>query len=170
MTEPATPAELLDRLKALGITTTTTEHTAAFTVEELDAVAGHLPGVHVKNLFLCDAKKKMWLVVAPGARALDLKKLANVIGSARLSFGSEERLMRVLGVAPGSVTPFAIINDKDNAVQVILDAEMMGGEIINAHPLINTMSTSIAPADLLKFMTDCGHTPRLVNLAAAGRG
>jgi len=169
MTAPATPAELLNHLKALGIATTTTEHAAAFTVDELEAVAGHLPGVHVKNLFLCDAKKKMWLVVAPGARALDLKKLADIIGSARLSFGSEERLVRVLGVAPGSVTPFAIINDKDNVVQVILDAEMMQGDIINAHPLVNTMSTSIAPQDLLKFMAHCGHSPRLVNLAAAAR-
>jgi Ala-tRNA(Pro) deacylase len=161
-----TPADLFARLTALGISTTTIEHAAAFTVEELHAVAGHLPGVHVKNLFLCDAKKKMWLVVAPGDQRIDLKKLAPLIGAARLSFGSADRLLRVLGITPGSVSPFCVINDPGGDVQVILDAKMMDGTI-NAHPLTNTMTTSIAAADLRRFIEDCGHRPRLVDLSAA---
>jgi Ala-tRNA(Pro) deacylase len=164
---PATPDDLFARLAGLGISTTTLHHPPAFTVEELAAAVGHLPGVSVKNLFFADAKKKMWLVVIPSFRRIDLKKLAGVIGAARLSFGSPDRLMRVLGVTPGSVTPFAVINDPTAQVQVILDADMMTAPIINAHPLINTMTTSIAPADLMRFIQDCGHRPRLADLAPA---
>lgn len=162
----ATPPDLFARLTALGIATETIEHPAAFTVEELNAVAGHLPGVHVKNLFLCDAKKKMWLVVAPGDLRIDLKKLAPLIGAARLSFGSADRLLRVLGITPGSVSPFCVINDPGCDVQVILDAGMMNGTI-NAHPLTNTKTISIAAADLRRFIQACGHRPRLVDLSAA---
>ncbi len=162
-----TPADLFARLTELGIATTTTEHAAAFTVEELSAAVGHLPGIHVKNLFLRDPKEKMWLVVAPGDRRIDLKKLAPLIGAGRLSFGSAERLLRVLGVTPGSVTPFAVINDPTIQVQVIFDKAMMGAEVINAHPLLNTMTTSIQSADLQRFMEACGHPPRFVDLTAA---
>ncbi|MHB1207061.1 MAG: prolyl-tRNA synthetase associated domain-containing protein [Rhodospirillaceae bacterium] len=161
---PMTPARLLARLDALGIRSSTIEHPPAFTVEEGEKVMGHLPGVHIKNLFLCDAKEIMWLVVAPWDRVIDLKRLPAVIGSARISFGSANRLNRVLGVQPGSVTPFAVINDKQHQVRVVLDAWMMTQDIINAHPLINTMTTSLKSADLLKFFEATGHQPRLVNL------
>lgn len=167
MSEPLTPRALLARLDELGIAASTTEHAPAFSVEDGEAVMGHLPGVHIKNLFLCDAKKVMWLVTMPWNRVVDLKKLPGIIGAARLSFGSADRLMRVLGVAPGSVTPFAVINDTTHQVQVILDAWMMSHEIINAHPLINTMTTSLKSADLMKFFTATGHQPRLVNLGDA---
>ena len=163
-TLPVTPARLLARLGDLGIPSSTIEHPPAFTVEEGEAVMGHLPGVHIKNLFLCDAKEAMWLVVAPWDRIINLKRLPALIGSARLSFGSPNRLNRVLGVQPGSVTPFAVINDTQHQVRVILDAWMMEQEVINAHPLINTMTTSLKSEDLLKFFAATGHEPRLVNL------
>ncbi len=169
-TAHATPAELLARLAGLGIAATTLEHRAVFTAEELTAEVGHLPGVHVKNLFLCDAKKKMWLVTAPAERRIDLKKLAGVIGAARLSFGSAERLQRTLGVTPGSVTPFAVINDPGREVQLILDAAMMEAPVINAHPLLNTMTTSLTPAELRRFVEACGHQPRVADLTAAAPG
>ena len=161
---PKTPEDLFARLGELGIAMTTVTHPPAFTVEDGETYVGHLPGVHIKNLFLCDAKKKMWLVVAPWDRRVDLKTLPERIGSARLSFGSAERLLRVLGVAPGSVTPFTVINDPDRQVQVILDADMMRSELINAHPLINTMTTTIRSEDLMRFLTACGHSPRIVGL------
>jgi len=161
---PATPEDLFARLAALGIVTSTVSHPPAFTVEDGEAYAGHLPGVHIKNLFLCDAKKKMWLVVAPWSRKIDLKRLPDVIGGARMSFGSADRLMRVLGVTPGSVTPFTVINDPTQQAQVILDDWMMRQPVINAHPLTNTQTTSIASGDLLKFIQACGHTPRMVDL------
>jgi Ala-tRNA(Pro) deacylase len=161
---PVTPPQLLARIKALGIPFSTLEHPPAFTVEEGEKVMGHLPGVHIKNLFLCDAKEVMWLVVAPWDRVIDLKRLPALIGSARISFGSANRLNRVLGVLPGSVTPFAVINDRQHQVRVILDAWMMGQDIINAHPLINTMTTSLKSVDLMRFFESTGHQPRLVNL------
>jgi Ala-tRNA(Pro) deacylase len=162
MTTPATPQDLFVRLEQFGIPFTTVEHPAAFTVEDLAPHVADIPGVTVKNLFLCDAKKKMWLVVVPHDRRIDLKSLPEKIGGARMSFGSADRLMRVLGVTPGSVTPFAVINDPTSEVQVILDAEMMEQDMINAHPLINTMTTSMTPAALMQFIVGCGHRPRLV--------
>jgi Ala-tRNA(Pro) deacylase len=162
---PATPEDLFAKLADLGIETTTVTHPPAFTVEEGEQYVGHLPGVHIKNLFLCDAKKKMWLVVAPWDRKVDLKALPDKIGGGRMSFGSADRLLRVLGVTPGSVTPFTVINDPTAQVQVILDADMMKAELINAHPLINTMTTTIRATDLLRFLAACGHQPRLVALS-----
>lgn len=167
MSEPLTPPGLLTRLGELGIACSTIEHAPAFTVHDGEDVMGHLPGVHIKNLFLCDAKKAMWLVTVPWNRQVDLKKLPGAIGAARLSFGSADRLKRVLGVEPGSVTPFAVINDVERQVKVILDAWMMAQDVINAHPLINTMTTSLKSADLMKFFAATGHQPRLVNLGGA---
>ncbi|MBM3512087.1 MAG: prolyl-tRNA synthetase associated domain-containing protein [Alphaproteobacteria bacterium] len=162
---PATPNDLFRRLEQLGISTTTVSHLPAFTAEELASHVHSLPGVHVKNLFLCDAKKKMWLVVTPLDRRIDLKRLPDDIGAARLSFGSADRLKRTLGVEPGSVTPFAAINDPHQTVQLILDAWMMEQPILTAHPLVNNMTTTITPADLLRFLEACGHRPRKVDLA-----
>lgn len=167
MSEQIGPRALLARLEELGIPATTIEHAPAFTVHDGEEVMGHLPGVHIKNLFLCDAKKVMWLVTVPWNRQVDLKKLPEVIGAARLSFGSADRLKRVLGVEPGSVTPFAVINDTAREVKVILDAWMMEQEIINAHPLVNTMTTSLKSADLMRFFAATGHQPRLVSLGGA---
>jgi len=164
ISQPASPDELFARLNALGIAFTTIEHAAAFTVEQGNAATGHLPGVHIKNLFLCDAKKAMWLVVAPADRLIDLKRLAPAMGAARLSFGSPERLMRVLGVSPGSVTPFAVINDQAGAVQVFVDAWMMEQPVINAHPLVNTMTTSLSNTDLERFLVATGHRPKRIAL------
>jgi Ala-tRNA(Pro) deacylase len=162
---PATPEDLFAKLADLGIETTTVTHPPAFTVEEGEQYVGHLPGVHIKNLFLCDAKKKMWLVVAPWDRKVDLTALPDKIGGGRMSFGSADRLLRVLGVTPGSVTPFTVINDPTAQVQVILDADMMKADLINAHPLINTMTTTIRATDLMQFLAACGHQPRLVDLS-----
>jgi Ala-tRNA(Pro) deacylase len=106
-------------------------------------------------------------VVAPWDRVIDLKRLPGLIGSARISFGSAARLGRVLGVQPGSVTPFAVINDTARQVRVILDAWMMAQEVINAHPLVNTMTTSLKSMDLMKFLAATGHVPRLVRLESA---
>ena len=164
---PATPDDLLDRLAALDIETTTHEHRPVFTVEESRDLRGVLPGAHCKSLFLRNKKGAMWLVVSDEARRLDLKALAEVIGSGRLSFGSPERLMTHLGVEPGSVTPFALINDQGTKVSIVLDADVMAAELANFHPLINSKTTAIRPADLIRFIEECGHEPRVVDLAPA---
>jgi Ala-tRNA(Pro) deacylase len=160
----ATPQDLFARLSELGIATLTTEHPPVFTVEEAKALRGQIPGCHIKNLFLKDKRDQLWLVVCPEDRSIELKTLPALIGSARLSFARPEVLRRVLGVEPGSVTPFALINDTSRGVAVILDAEMMEADQVNCHPLHNAATTTIAAAGLLAFIRACGHAPRLVAL------
>lgn len=155
---------LFTLLDGLGIATVTHHHEAAFTVEQGNRVWGAIPGVHCKNLFLKDAKGKLWLVVAPADRRIDLKRLPERIGSARLSFGSGELLRQVLGVEPGSVTPFALINDGQHRVSLVLDAGMMEQPLLNFHPLRNDMTTTIAAADLRRFLAATGHVGDVVML------
>jgi Ala-tRNA(Pro) deacylase len=154
------PQQLFARLDALGIAHRTVEHPPVFTVEEAKALRGNLPGHHIKNLFLRNKKEEMWLVVALEDRAIDLRRLGEVLGAGRFSFGSAERLKRTLGVDPGSVTPLALANDEAHAVHLVLDRGIADGGPVNAHPLVNTMTTAIAPADLLRFFAATGHTPR----------
>ena len=160
----ATREELFARLQSLGIETTTLDHPQVFTVEEAHAQTGHLPGGHCKNLFLKDDKGNLWLIVCLADTAVDLKAAPQKIGSRRLSFGKPDLLMEVLSVEPGSVTPFALINDKANRVNVVLQKEMMEHEILNYHPLLNDATTAIHPADLVAFIRSCGHEPKIVAL------
>jgi len=161
---PATQEDLFARLFELGIETETVRHPAVFTVEESKALRGDLPGGHTKNLFLKDKKGALWLVVALEDRAIDMKDLRRRIGSAALSFGRPELLKEVLGIDPGSVTPFALINDTGNRVNVVLDAEMMTLRALNFHPLTNTATTSVTPDGLAAFLRSCGREPAVVAL------
>jgi Ala-tRNA(Pro) deacylase len=154
---PATPEELFARLEALGIQTTTHRHPPVFTVAEAQAHCAHLPGGHCKSLFLKDKKDRLFLLVALDTRAVDLNALSRQIGAARLSFGRPELLLEVLGITPGAVTPFALINDAARRVGVLLDAGMMRLDQLNYHPLTNAATTAIAPADLRRFIAACGH-------------
>ncbi len=164
---PATRNDLLARLQDLDIDARTVEHEAVFTVAQSSKLERELPGGHTKNLFLKDKKGRLFLIVALGKSRIDLKSLPKLIGSDRLSFGSPELLAEVLGVAPGSVTPFALINDKARRVTVILDADMMRHERLNYHPLENTATTNIGREDLSRFIRWCGHEPRILAVAAA---
>jgi Ala-tRNA(Pro) deacylase len=161
---PATRQDLFARLEDLGIATETKTHPPVYTVEEARALRGEIAGGHCKNLFLKDKKQALWLVVCREDAAIDLKALPARIGSARISFGKPDLLMAVLGVEPGSVTPFALINDTSNQVNVILDETMMKHDILNYHPLDNTATTSIAADDLVTFIRSCGHNPQIVNI------
>ena len=127
---------------------------------------GALPGGHCKSLFLKDKKRGLWLTVALEERRVDLKRLADVLGAPRFSFGSPDLLYEILGVRPGSVTPFALVNDTRQQVRVVLDREMLEHDPLNYHPLENDRTTAIAPADLLRFIAACGHRPRIVDLDA----
>lgn len=153
------PQELFDRLHQLGIAHRTVEHPPVFTVEEAKALRGNLPGHHIKNLFLRNKKEEMWLVVALEDRVVDLKRLGDRLGAGRLSFGSPDRLRRQLGVEPGSVTPLALVNDGGGAVRLALDRGIADGGPVNAHPLVNTMTTAIATDDLMRFFEATGHVP-----------
>lgn len=161
---PATPEMLLALFDALGIVATTTGHAAVFTVEQGEAAWNGISGVHCKNLFLKDAKGRLWLVLAPHDRMIDLKKLPERIGSARLSFGSAPLLREVLGVEPGSVTPFALINDREKRVTVVLDSWLMAQPLVNFHPLTNTATTTLSSDDLRRFIRHCGHACMNVSL------
>lgn len=159
-----TSDDLFSLFLDLGINAKTHEHSPAHTVEEGNKVWGAIPGVHCKNLFLKDAKAKLWLVVAPADKRIDLKRLPERIGSARLSFGSAELLGQVLGIEPGSVTPFALINDTGRRITPVLDAWMMDQPLVNYHPLRNDMTTTITSGDLRVFLRHTGHTPEILPL------
>jgi Ala-tRNA(Pro) deacylase len=161
---PTTPAALLQFLAEHGIAHRTVEHPPVFTVEQAKALRGSLPGGHIKNLFVRNRREEMWLVVALEDAGIDLKRLADHLGAGRLSFGSAERLLRVLGVKPGSVTPFALINDRDRQVRLVLERQVLKHDPINAHPLVNSMSTAVSPQGLLRFLAVTGHAPRLIDL------
>jgi len=155
---------LFERFKNLNIETTTTDHDAAFTVEEAQHLRGSIEGGHYKNLFLKDKKGQIWLIVCLEDALINLKTAPKKIGSARLSFGKAELMADILGLSPGSVTPFGLINDKNIQVNVILEKSMMKESLLNFHPLINTATTTIKSQDLLKFIDSCGHNPQIIDL------
>lgn len=163
---PATEENLMARLDELDIQTVTHRHAPVFTVEESQALRGDLPGGHCKTLFLRDKKRNPWLVVALEDRKVDLKALTKAIGANRLSFGSPDLLMQVLGVIPGAVTPFALINAGEARVEVVLDKGMLDLDPLNYHPLHNEATTAIAPADLLRFVRAMGFDPLILDLEA----
>jgi Ala-tRNA(Pro) deacylase len=159
------PQGLLAYLAELGIVTETIEHEPVFTVAESRPVKRRIPGAHSKNLFVKDKKGRLFLITAQDETAIDLKRAHGAIGaSGRLSFGSAEQLRAVLGVEPGSVTPFAVVNDRAAQVTMILDANLMAHERVNFHPLVNSMTTGISREDLMRFLRATGHEPALVRL------
>ena len=164
---PTSPDCLMAKLESLGINYVLHHHEAVFTVEESQKLDSDISGTHCRNLFLRDKKKKNYLVVLQNATDVDMKKLPPVIGSDRLSFGSADRLWQYLGVRPGSVCPFSIINDADKQVKILLDKSMMATELVNYHPLVNTMTVSLKPVDLLKFIESTGHEAHIVDLSSA---
>jgi Ala-tRNA(Pro) deacylase len=162
----ARPEDLFARLEALGIETKTVEHAPVFTVDESRDLRGALPGAHCKTLFFKDKKDVLWLCVVEETRRLDIRGLSDLLGSARLSFASPERVRQYLGVEPGAVTPFALINEESRGINVILDAAVMAAERANFHPLVNDRTTAIRPADLERFIADCGHAARRADFDA----
>ena len=166
---PLTPEELFCRLDGLGIAHRTYAHPPVFTVAEAAALRGGLPGGHCKSLFLKDKKGGFWLAVMLEERRIDLARLAARLEAPRFSFGAAADLYRLLGVRPGSVTPFALANDTGRRVTPVLDAGMLRRDPLNYHPLVNDRTTAVAPADLLRFIAAAGHAPRIVELADLAR-
>ena len=164
---PMTRTELFDRLASLGIATRTLEHEATFTVAQSTAIEQALPGAHTKNLFLKSDKGRLVLVVAKTSTAVDLKMLGKTLGSGRFSFGKPELLLEYLGITPGAVTAFAIANDTAGKVELVLDDALMTHDSLNCHPLENTATTNIARDDLLRFIRETGHEPRIMTLSGS---
>ncbi len=164
---PITPETLIDRLGEAGYESTTVRHPPLFTVADAVKLRGNIDGRHTKNLFLKDKKDNYFLVTLGEDRVVDLKQLHKQIGAAsRLSFGKPEELMEYLGILPGSVSAFAVVNDTGGHVEAIFDQELMDHRLINAHPLTNEATTTIATEALIAFMTECGHAPRILPLSS----
>ena len=153
-----TKYELFNKLTQLNITFNNYDHEAAFTVDQAAVVAAMVPGKPTKNLFLKDNKKRLWLVSALAVTKIDLKELAKLIVAPGLRFAGEDLLLQHLGVLPGSVTPFGLINDKNKTVTILFDAELFNEDVIGFHPLKNDATTVVHPNDLKKFVVNCGNT------------
>ena len=160
---------LIQFLDGLGIAHATKEHAPVFTVAESVALRDEIPGGHTKNLFVKDKKSRLFLISALEDTRIDLKRVHEIIGgSGRVSFGSADLLGEVLGVEPGSVTPFAAINDREGRVTVVLDRRLMEHARINVHPLVNTMTTGVSREDLVRFLASTGHEPQILAVGEAG--
>jgi Ala-tRNA(Pro) deacylase len=160
---PHSREDLIVRLDALGIESQTVDHPPLYTVADSQALRGEIDGAHAKNLFLKDRKDALFLVVALEDATIDLKRIHERIGaSGKVSFGKPELLMDVLGVEPGSVTPFGAINDAGGRVSVVLDAMLMRAERLNFHPLVNTATTGLSRDGLVRFLEAVGHPPRIL--------
>ncbi|MDI7775791.1 prolyl-tRNA synthetase associated domain-containing protein [Asticcacaulis sp. EMRT-3] len=158
-----TPEKLLAALDDLGLKTSTHHHEAVFRVGEGDDIKAQLPGAHTKNLFLKDDKGQLWLISAEQTTQINLKALPKMIGSGRLSFGSEQRLFDALGVRPGSVTALALIHDPEHRVKFLLDKVLAEAETVNFHPLTNTATTALSQSDFRAFLASLGREPVVVD-------
>jgi len=167
MTEPLyTPEKLLRALDDLGLKTSTLHHEAVFRVGEGDDIKSQLPGAHTKNLFLKDDKGQLWLISAEQKTQINLKALPKIIGSGRLSFGSEDRLYNALGVRPGSVTALGLVNDPEHKVRFVLDKTLHDADIVNFHPLTNTATTALPQAEFRKFLVWQKRDPLVIDFSA----
>jgi len=154
---PASPDDLFAYLDSLGIAHTTWWHEAVFTVEQSSALKADMPGAHSKNLFLKDQDGQLLLIAAQHHSALKLNQLHKIIGTKRLSFGPAELMTGVLGVLPGSVTAFALMNDRAGRVRFLVDAVLAEAEVVNFHPMVNTGTTAVSQADFRRFVEATGH-------------
>jgi Ala-tRNA(Pro) deacylase len=162
---PVTPDALYALFDRLNISVIRHDHPPLRTVEDSQKHRGHMQGGHAKNLYVRDRKKKNYLIIAEENQPIDLKTLATAMGTDRLSFGSPDRLMEHLGVIPGSVTPFSVINDPDHKVTVYFDQTLADMEQANFHPLTNDQTVTIAIADLMQFFSHTGHVISVLPIA-----
>ena len=167
MTETANRAALFAKFDALNIAHTTHEHAPIFTVAEGAHIKASLPGGHTKNLFLKDKSGALFLICALGETEIAINKLHKSLGCKRLSFGKAELLLEKLGVTPGSVTLFSVINDQNSSVTLIIDEALINHDIVNFHPLKNDATTAISSADMIKFAKAVGHDPIIMNFTHA---
>jgi Ala-tRNA(Pro) deacylase len=158
------PEELFHRLGELGIEAPTIHHPPVHTVEEAKLLRGNIVGCHTKSLFLRNKKGNMWLVSCAEDQPVDLKSLGQILGGGRLSFCSADRLMKFLGLTPGSVSPFGVINDNGRVVRVVLEKKMLQQQPLNFHPLDNSMTSSITTGDLMRFLQAENHPPLILGL------
>lgn len=162
----ASPDALFAYLDDLGIAHSTHWHAPMFTVEQSATLKAEMPGAHTKNLFLKDGDGALVLIAAEAHGALKLNQLHKLIGTRRLSFGPAELMGEVLGVVPGSVTAFALMNDRGGRVRFLVDAVLAGADVVNFHPLVNTGTTAISQGDFRRFVEATGHRFEVVDFSS----
>lgn len=166
MTDKLGEADLYALFRANGIAWTHHAHPPLHTVEESRALRGDLPGAHVKNMFLKDRRDRLWLVTCLEHRQIRIRDLEKEIGTQKCSFGRPDLLWEALGLLPGAVSPFGLINDPEGHVTVVLDRQMLEHDPINAHPLHNEATTAVSAADFRRFFELTGHVPTVVDFDA----
>jgi Ala-tRNA(Pro) deacylase len=155
-------------LKQHGIDAPRHEHPAVMTVEESERLVPKLPGAKTKNLFLRDKKgTRHFLVTVRHDLAVDLNALGAALGAGRIGFASPERLLKHLGITPGSVSLLSLVNDRDGAVEFVIDRSLWNAEAVQAHPLVNTATMVLTHEDLERFLAATGHTPRVIDVPQA---
>lgn len=161
--KPSGSAEVIALLEKLGVDNSTINHPPMRTVKDSKEFRYGVEGGFSKNLFLRNKKGKMWLVTLLEDREVDLKQLGERIGAGRVSFASEDRLMKFLGVVPGAVTPLAVINDHGDQVVLVVDKGLLDVSPLHFHPCDNAMTTTVGREGLMKYLEACRHTPQLID-------
>jgi Ala-tRNA(Pro) deacylase len=152
-------SRIFEILNELNISYQIHKHEAVHTVEEAERFWKDIPGVHTKNIFLRDEKgKNHYLIILKHTKNLNIKEMEKKIGARKLSFASEQRLSRYLGLSKGAVSPFGLVNDTENQVKVIIDESLAKAKTVNFHPNVNTATVSISSQDFKKFLDFCGNT------------
>ena len=162
---PASRQDLFDFLDKNEIAHQTKDHAPVFTVDDSAAIKADMPGAHTKNLFLKDKAGAFFLICAEAHSQIKVNRLHPVLGCKRLSFGKPEPLLEYLGVTPGSVTLFSVLNDTDQNVRLIIDQKLADADIVNFHPLLNDATTAISSADMIKFAKATGHDPLIMDFS-----
>ena len=165
---PASPDQVLAALRKLDIKQSTISHQPMRTVEQSKEFRPREPGGYPKNFFLKNKKGKMWLVTLHEDRVIDLRTLGEMLGAGRVSFASEDRLMKYLGVIPGAVTPLAVINDVTQSVTAVLDEYLLNMHPLHFHPCDNSKTTTIDREGLLVYMSEFGHKPVILDFDQLG--
>jgi Ala-tRNA(Pro) deacylase len=168
MSAPASPEDLFARLDALGIAHATTRHRPIFTVDEGRDLRAQMPGGHSKNLFLTDKDGRLYLLCALDETKIALNALGRLLDAGRFSFGSAELMLEHLGVTPGSVTLFGLMNDEVSRMRLLMDAALLQHDPVHFHPLSNDATTAISPQDALRFAEATGHSPTLIGFEPDG--
>ena len=159
---PLESDQLLAMLDQRSISHHTLDHAPMWTVEDAKAIRAPSPHGHTKNLFVRNKKGKMWLLTLHEDRKVDLKATAALLGANRFSFASPERLMHYLGVTPGAVSAFSILNDVTHQVRFFVDEALMADPEWHIHPLVNTRTTTIKRETLLAFLHDQGFSHQVL--------
>ena len=158
--------KVLNKLNELNISYKEVEHTPVYTIEDMDALGNIFENAKIcKNLFVRDQKgKRHFLIVVPEEKRVPLAEVTTKIGSTKLSFASEERLMKYLKLTPGAVTPLAVINDEANEVEVVMDESLKNEELLGVHPCVNTATVLIKPQELERYITEAGNKIKYINV------